>query len=448
MYDRIAAQVFNTPLLVEATRLDVIAAVVAARMGMAGVGAPEFDGKTPEMTVPDSAIYDEAGGYYITPEGIAIVGMMGTMIHRGGLINSLSGLTSYTGIKRQFTHAMGNRAAKGIILDANTPGGSAAGAFDLGDTIYRARGVKPIYAIAEDLMTSAGYLLGSAADRVYATQTGRVGSIGVVMQHIDYSRQNERQGLNPTYIYAGQRKVDGNADSPLSAQVLARFQADIDNLYGMFVSAVERNRANLSNQFIRDTEAAVYMGREAVDVGLADEVANIEQVLDQMRSSISGAGTRRISTIGMETQSMPAETENTEQQAPLAVSEAQASGVAAPDAQVTAVAVTAPAAQAAEMVGPAVAERARIRAIMGSDAAKQNIALAEHYAYDTTATAAEANAAMQVAAGAAKPAANRLSQVMASIEQPNIGVESGAAAGGVSDADRILSNHRAARGIK
>jgi len=441
MYDRIAAQVFNTPLLVEAARLDVVAAVVALRMGIQGVTAPEWDEKAPEMTVPEDAEFNADGGYYVTTDGIGIIGMMGTMIHRGGFMSSLSGLTSYTAIKKQFKHSMVNPAVKGVLLDANTPGGSAAGAFDTGDFIYQSRGTKPVYSIAEDMMTSAGYLLGSPVDRVYTTQTGRVGSIGVVMQHMDFSKMNEKRGLAPTYIYAGDQKIDGAPDLPLSPEAHARFQEDINQLYNMFVAAIDRNRSNLSTDVIRDTQAGVYMGQQAVDIGLVDEVANIEEVLDQMRSDIKGAGSRHISTIGMEDTTMPAEANQGEQDKQLSTDTKTGSSISEPDAKAT----QAKKAETATANG-ASAERARIKTIMSSDHATGRKEQAEHLAYSTEMSAEAAIDVLKAGASSVKPAGKKLDDAMAKTKQPGIGAEGGQAE--VNDVDRLCSNFAMASGQK
>lgn len=67
-----------------------------------------------------------------------------------------------------------------VVLDVDSPGGGAEGCFDLVDTIYAARGSKPIWAILSESAYSAAYALASAADRVIVPRTGGTGSIGVI----------------------------------------------------------------------------------------------------------------------------------------------------------------------------------------------------------------------------------------------------------------------------
>jgi hypothetical protein len=119
-------------------------------------------------------------------------------------------------------------------------GGEVGGLFDLVDRIHaiRAASGKPIWAIAAEAALSAAYAIASAADRIYVTQTGEAGSIGVVAVHVDESGADAQDGLAWTFIHAGARKVDGNPHQPLSDHARADLQADVDLMYGRFVAVV------------------------------------------------------------------------------------------------------------------------------------------------------------------------------------------------------------------
>lgn len=127
---------------------------------------------------------------------------------------------------------------------------------------------------------SAGYWIASAADEIVTTETGVSGSIGVVMLHADYSRAIDAQGVTPTLIFAGAHKVDGNPFEPLSETVRADFQDEVNAFYSMFVRGVAKGRgARLNAEAARATEAKTYVGKAAVDAGLADRVGTLQSVL-------------------------------------------------------------------------------------------------------------------------------------------------------------------------
>ena len=166
----------------------------------------------------------------------------------------------------------------------DSPGGTVAGAFDFRDWLMSQRGKKPIYAFAKDTMASAAYLIGSACDKVYTTQTGSVGSIGVVAMHLDQSAANKAKGVKPTMIYAGDYKVAGNPHEPLKGEALDYLQESVNDSYEMFVNAVAESRG-LKSDKIKDTEARMYRGEKAVEVGLSDGVRTFESTLEELAQS-------------------------------------------------------------------------------------------------------------------------------------------------------------------
>lgn len=217
----------------------------------------------------------------VNANGIYTLPIVGSMVHRGGMMDAMSGTMSYEGIQSNIQSALDNPNVKGILLDVDSSGGAVAGAFDLRDFIMEAKKQKPIYALARDSMCSAAYLISSACTKVYATQTAAVGSIGVVAMHVDKSKVNEEAGVKPTFIYAGKFKTAGNANEPLQGEALDYLQESVNDSYDMFVKAVAEARG-LGEQAIRDTEARVYKGQKAKSLGLVDGVRAMKTVYKEL----------------------------------------------------------------------------------------------------------------------------------------------------------------------
>lgn len=217
----------------------------------------------------------------VNANGIYTLPIVGSMVHRGGMMDAMSGTMSYEGIQTSLQSAIDNPAVKGILLDVDSSGGAVAGAFDLRDFIMEAKGKKPIYALARDSMCSAAYLISSACTKVYATQTAAVGSIGVVAMHVDKSKANEEAGFKPTFIYAGKFKTAGNANEPLEGEALDYLQESVNDSYDMFVKAVAEARG-IDEQVIRDTEARVYKVQKAKSLGLVDGVRAMKTVYKEL----------------------------------------------------------------------------------------------------------------------------------------------------------------------
>lgn len=203
-----------------------------------------------------------------------------TIAVKGALLNDFpwqfgNYATGYRYIAEAMKRGVDDSEVKGIALYIDSPGGVVAGNFDLVDSIHEARGSKPIWAFAANYACSAAYSIASAADTITATRSSSVGSIGVLMTHVDVSSSLEQQGVKITYVFAGKHKVDGNSTEPLPDDVRKRYQARTEKLYSEFVGIVARNRA-MDEQAVRDTEALVYDAQEALGVGLVDQIGPID----------------------------------------------------------------------------------------------------------------------------------------------------------------------------
>lgn len=211
-----------------------------------------------------------------------IIPIHGVIAKRAGLMN-LSGGASTDLIGKEFDELLENDSVKAIVFDVDSPGGSVSGVGELADRIREARGSKPIYAISNSLMASAGYWIGSSADKVFVTPSGQVGSIGVVAMHVDQSGWNEKKGFKPTYLTAGKYKAVGNPDSPLSDETKALLQESVDDYYEAFVDAVARSRGTTASAVKNGYgEGRVLTAKRAVESGLADDVSTLDALLKRL----------------------------------------------------------------------------------------------------------------------------------------------------------------------
>ncbi|NYZ70223.1 S49 family peptidase, partial [Endozoicomonas sp. SM1973] len=229
---------------------------------------------------------------YQVNQGIAIIPVVGTLTHKYGHLDPYSGMTGYDGIQRKLAEAINDSDIQGILLDINSPGGSVSGCFDLADLIYQARQYKPIWALVDEQACSAAYALASAANEIILPRTGMVGSIGVLLAHTDQSELLAKEGINVTLIHAGAHKADGNPFEPLPNNVKADLQSEINDIYGLFIETVSRHR-QLDTEAIKNTEAKVFTGQAAIDVGLADRVLPAHQVLPTFIQTLNSSTTLR-----------------------------------------------------------------------------------------------------------------------------------------------------------
>ena len=272
----LATRIFDTPLLIAPQKFEVILGVLAPRLGL-------------ELPAPVAAVTTQQASrkaFEVAPDGIAVIPIEGTLVHKAFGMDAGSGMRSYVDIQNEVEDAATDPAVKGILLDVDSLGGEVAGVFELADTIFAARSAKPVFAVANANAFSGAYLLASGAQRVYTGQSSGLGSIGVIVTHLDTSASDEQRGYKYTIIHAGARKADFNPHTPLSDEARASIEAELNRTYGMLVTAVARNRG-MSESAIRETEAGRYFGDEAIPIGLADRMGTKTSALSDLRQAVA-----------------------------------------------------------------------------------------------------------------------------------------------------------------
>ncbi|OSM07665.1 S49 family peptidase [Magnetofaba australis] len=269
----LAARILGTPLMVDRARLETILSVIGPRIGL-----------EPSAMPPGFEETDTSSNLMVTPNGIAIVPIHGTLVKRAGAIEAASGLTSYTAIEERILDAATDPGVRAILLDIDSPGGEVGGVFDLAALILEAGQDKPVWALADDAF-SAAYLIASTAHRIIVPQTAGVGSVGVIAVHVDESAKDAQEGRTYTTVFAGARKNDFSSHAPLSDEARIGLQREVDRLYGMFVAAVASGR-QLSESAVHATEAGLFFGGNAINAGLADQVGTIRDALAGLSATI------------------------------------------------------------------------------------------------------------------------------------------------------------------
>jgi signal peptide peptidase SppA len=309
-YAHILARLIDAPLWAHPVKAAIVYNLIGGRLGYPPLTIPDDPAaqtiaamrrRRPEASrfVGEWPISEEEGSrrvepFRLTRQGVGIITVSGVLINRGAFIGSYSGETSYEGIKHQLARAAADSRVKSLILDLDTPGGEANGAFEAAQMVREAAARKPVIAIANGMAASAGYALASGATRIIAAPSAISGSIGVALLHLDFSRQLDHEGVTPTLIFEGARKMDGNPLAPLSADAEATLRGEVHRYYELFVETVTAGRGRRTPaRAARDTEGRVYVGREAIDARLVDDVGTFEEVLSDLTRRTGRQGVER-----------------------------------------------------------------------------------------------------------------------------------------------------------
>lgn len=230
---------------------------------------------------------NEVGNPYLSVVGpVAIVDITGPLVNTDSPLNYLFGLTSYPAIKDAIIEATNDNSVKEIVLNIDSPGGTANGAFELARFIRDiSDNVKPIKAVTGGTMASAAYLLGSAASEIIASPTSVVGSIGVISIHQDHTKALEDDGIKVTVIRSGKYKALGNPYEELTEEAKSILQEHSDAFYMEFLTDVARYRGkSVAEVQERMADGREFLGRKAQTIGLVDKIGYIDNLIAELVS--------------------------------------------------------------------------------------------------------------------------------------------------------------------
>lgn len=214
---------------------------------------------------------------YNEDKKVAVLNVQGPLTYRPVTVMGFDcGGASYQQLKEDFSFLV-KSGAKTVALMVDSPGGEAHGLFDSAryiKKIAKENDVK-IIAFIDGLSASAGYGLTSIADKVIASSNSEIGSIGVVVRLINDSKALEKEGFKRTFITAGASKVPFTADGEFREGFLEDIQSKVNAMYEEFTGFVAENRG-ISVDAVRSTEAKTFLTKEAISLGLADDVMSLE----------------------------------------------------------------------------------------------------------------------------------------------------------------------------
>jgi capsid assembly protease len=218
---------------------------------------------------------------------IAVLPLFGIIGQRMNMLIRFSGGTSTELFTRDLRGLLADPEVGGVIVDIDSPGGGVFGVAELAEEIFKSRGRKPIWGVANSEAASAGYWIGSAVEDLAVTPGGEVGSIGVYALHSDFSEAQAKEGIKNTLIKAGRLKTAGNPYEPLEKEARDYLQSGVNRYYRMFVEGVAKYRGknveDVKNGF---GEGGMTGSRDAVKMGMADRVATLDETIWRMQREI------------------------------------------------------------------------------------------------------------------------------------------------------------------
>ena len=175
-----------------------------------------------------------------------------------------------------------DKSVRGVIVHIDSPGGSVVGGEDLYNGLRDIANKKPVTAVMGTVATSAAYMAGIAADRVWAREGSVTGSIGVILQSANITGLLDRIGVEPVTIKSSELKGTPSPLEPLTKAARAASQEVVLDLYEFFVGIVIERRPLDAATVRALADGRVYSGRQAVANGLIDAIGGEDDAVSWM----------------------------------------------------------------------------------------------------------------------------------------------------------------------
>lgn len=203
------------------------------------------------------------------------------ILHLHGTISVGRGRLSDAALAPLIERAFRGRPAA-VALRLNSPGGSPAQSSLIAARIRRLSEEKqvPVHAFVEDVAASGGYWLATAADHIWLDHSSIVGSIGVISAGFGLQELIARHGIERRIHTAGESKSWLDPFRPEQPEDVARLTRLMEEMHRLFIAQVSARRQQLAGGPFFDGE--VWLGQQAVDLGLADGVAHLEPKLREL----------------------------------------------------------------------------------------------------------------------------------------------------------------------
>jgi len=220
---------------------------------------------------------------------VAVLSINGPIDFKPGLIEMLfMGAIDLNELENAFLSLVDDPNVKTIILDVDSPGGSSIGVAEFSETIFKARERKRIVSLANPMSASAAFWISSAATESFVMPSGFVGSVGAFILHMDFSELLKNEGIKPTFIFAGEKKVDGNEFEPLSKETEKELQAMVDDVFNQFVTDIARNRGTSFNAVASNFgQGGIVEAKIALNNGMVDGIMNFRDLISRELGAVT-----------------------------------------------------------------------------------------------------------------------------------------------------------------
>lgn len=218
------------------------------------------------------------------------------VINIEGVIKDVTASQGFFGSQAGYNHQMTIEAVKNIIeddttkaiiLNVNSPGGGVYESAEIHKYLVEAKEKgKKIYSSMGNMAASGGYYVSAPADKIFATNETITGSIGVIMQSVNYHDLAEKYGVKFETYKSGEMKDMLSPTKETQEAEKEYVQSIVDTMFDDFVQVVADGRGMSESEVRKIADGRVYLGSEAMKNGLVDEEGYFDDALNALKEEV------------------------------------------------------------------------------------------------------------------------------------------------------------------
>jgi signal peptide peptidase SppA len=214
-------------------------------------------------------LFGEVPKAYIAEDGTGVIPIAGVIGKSLSPLEKMTGAVDVSDIADTIDEYSMNPQVTRIAFQVSSPGGTVTGVEELANKVRNI--AKPTMSYTDTEMASAAYWVAAAADKVVASPSSTIGSVGVYMVVADYSEAAKAEGIKMIVIKAGQHKAIGVPGAEVTDAHQAHLQEGVDEIHADFKAAVLKTRKMVKAE---DMEGQVFSGKQAAQRGLVTGLAD------------------------------------------------------------------------------------------------------------------------------------------------------------------------------
>ncbi len=226
----------------------------------------------------------------ILPRTVLIRGNV-ALIRIDGVITSSEGFSftrqaSSEKIVKALEGAEEDPTIEAILLEINSPGGSAVASKEIVDAVKRCQKQKPVYALIREIGASGAYWIASAADKIIANELSIIGSVGVTASYLEFAGLLKRYNITYRQLTSAKFKEAGKSTKELTEDERIYLLSKINLIHQIFLQDVVENR-KLSEKVKEEiSQGKFFLGKEALNLGLIDAVGDLKTAEQLLKTEL------------------------------------------------------------------------------------------------------------------------------------------------------------------